>query len=122
MAKRPEDREALWAPIEEENQKFFLGTDLAGHFRGSKECGSGAAGVFMPFPAEYLIEHFEKRGYSKEKLEKFTSYSGSNFYGLPLNMERVRYVRKPWIMEKEYGRIVPLNAGKEMKWRREGVA
>lgn len=117
VVKRPEDREALWVPIENGNGKFFLGTDLAGHGRGSKECGSGAAGVFMPFPGEYLVEQFEKRGYSEKLLEKFSSYSGSMFYGLPLNKEMVRYVRRPWIMEKQYGGIVPLHAGKEMKYQ-----
>jgi dihydroorotase len=118
VAKRPEDRERLIRAVTEPGQtKFFLGTDSAPHAREAKECDCGAAGVFTaPLAMPLLAEIFDGRG-SLDLLEQFTSVNGANFYGLPLNEERITLVREPWIVPDNYDGVVPLRAGQEITWR-----
>jgi dihydroorotase len=118
LAKRPEDRERLIQAVTEYRQtKFLLGTDSAPHQVSAKECACGAAGVFtaplaMPLLAE-IFDDAEAIG----RLEAFTSVNGARFYGLPLNEDRVTLVREEWTVPDHYDGVVPLRAGKTIKWK-----
>jgi dihydroorotase len=118
IAKRPEDRDRLIRAVTRLGQtKFFLGTDSAPHYRESKECDCGAAGVFTaPLALPLLAQIFEENG-ALGQLEAFTSVNGANFYGLPLNEETITLVREPWTVPDEYSGVVPLRAGKEIRWQ-----
>jgi dihydroorotase len=118
IAKRPEDRDRLIKAVTRPGQtKFFLGTDSAPHYRESKECDCGAAGVFTaPLALPLLAQIFEENG-ALGQLEAFTSVNGANFYGLPLNEETITLVREPWTVPDEYSGVVPLRAGKEIRWQ-----
>lgn len=118
IAKRPEDRDWLVnAVIREGQTKFFLGTDSAPHYRGSKECDCGAAGVFTaPLALPLLAEIFDQRG-ALRQLEAFTSVNGANFYGLHPNEETTTLVRQSWTVPDEYSGVVPLRAGQKLQWQ-----
>jgi dihydroorotase len=118
IAKRPNDRESLVKAVTEPGQtKFFLGTDSAPHYRESKECDCGAAGVFTaPLALPLLAEIFEQHG-ALDQLEAFTSINGARFHGLPLNEETLTLERQPWTVPEEYSGVVPVRAGEKLQWR-----
>lgn len=137
IPKRPEDRSAIQDAVFGGSPKFFLGTDSAPHFVGTKECSSGCAGVFSaPCAMEILLELFEEKGVNESILESFTSFNGAAFYGLPRNEDKVRFVRLPcnvpndvpvWDMSQDMGifprkrrsgTIIPFRAGCGLRWSR----
>lgn len=95
--------------------KYFLGTDSAPHKIKVNDDGTIRAGVFMPgeIAMSCLIDLIE---YS-DVIEKFTSRYGAQFYRVPINEKEVQYIKKPWIVPKEYNGIVPFMAGQQMNWR-----
>ena len=117
IAKRPNDRESILEAATSGEDKFFLGTDSAPHFRGTKECASGCAGVFTaPMILPLLAEVFEQRG-ALDKLEGFTSVHGAQFYNLSLNDGTITLGKEPFVVEKEYAGVVPFKAGETLSWR-----
>ncbi|WP_066905694.1 MULTISPECIES: dihydroorotase [unclassified Synechococcus] len=73
---------------------FFLGTDSAPHPRSGKESACGCAGIFnAPHALESYAAVFEQEG-ALDHLEGFASEHGPHFYGLPLNTETIRLVRR----------------------------
>jgi dihydroorotase len=126
VAKRERHRLALRRAATSGSAKFFLGTDSAPHPVGKKETACGCAGVFnAPYAIESYAATFEEDG-ALDRLEAFASEHGPNFYGLPLNEERVVLERGPsGVPERlEAGReeIVPFHAGEELAWRFKGSA
>ncbi|HEV2532594.1 dihydroorotase [Phenylobacterium sp.] len=126
VAKRERHRLALRRAATSGSTKFFLGTDSAPHSIGKKEAACGCAGVFnAPFAIESYAATFEEEG-ALDRLEAFASEHGPNFYGLPLNEERVVLERGPCRVPErlEAGReeIVPFHAGEELNWRFKGSA
>lgn len=120
IPKRPEDVEQLRMAAFSGSGKFFLGTDSAPHLVGTKECASGCAGVFSaPCAMESFIELFEDAQVNELCLEGFTSRNGAYFYGLPLNLESVTYVRQPCRVPNLIAGVVPFRAGQELRWSRE---
>lgn len=117
VAKTAEDRQAVIDAAISGNPKFFFGSDSAPHLRMSKECANGAAGIFSaPCAMEVLAEVFEFWG-ALERLEAFTSEFGAQFYGLPLNNERITLVRKPHVMPDDIAGIRPFKAGETLNWK-----
>ncbi|HYE60197.1 MAG TPA: dihydroorotase, partial [Candidatus Kapabacteria bacterium] len=122
VAKRPEDRQALWNAIQRGNPRFFLGSDSAPHLRIMKEHAEGCAGVFTaPILLPLLATLFERRT-CLDLLESFTSTHGAAFYGLPLSDRKVKLERQPMTVPFEYSDVmdsgvVPLYAGKTLPWR-----
>ena len=73
---------------------------------------------------ESYVEVFEQEG-ALECLEGFTSEYGAEFYGLPLNMNSISLVKKPFDvpnlvevrkMNNASEHIVPFQAGESLGW------
>lgn len=117
IAKRPEDRTALIAAAVSGNPKFFLGTDSAPHLRERKECDGGCAGVFSaPMAMQALAWLFVEGCQAHDRLEKFTSRFGAEFYGLPLNEGKLELIREPKPVPREVAGVVPFMAGEIIPW------
>ena len=103
---------------------FFLGTDSAPHLREFKESSCACAGIFnSPFALESYAEVFDEEG-ALDRLEGFCSEFGPAFYGLSLNTNSIKLVRRknhvPKIIQiKNNGiehSIVPFHAGEVLNW------
>lgn len=117
IAKRYEDKEALQKAAFSGNPKFFFGSDSAPHVRIKKECCHGCAGIFSaPVLMSSLISLFDKHD-KLHLLEDFVSTFGAQFYGLPLNEEKIQFIQKEWEVPSEYSEIVPYKAGEYMSWQ-----
>ncbi len=117
VAKRFEDRTALWNAVEHGGDKFFLGSDSAPHTRNTKECAAGCAGIFTAPILPHLLAHlFDKHG-QLAHLEDFATHRGAAFYGLPQSTGTLTLVRKPFLVPDVYpGNIVPFMAGETLNW------
>jgi dihydroorotase len=121
VLKREEHREALVEAATSGNSKFFLGTDSAPHARHTKEASCGCAGIYTAHAAiELYAIAFEEAG-ALDKLEGFASRYGAQFYGLPLNEDRITLVREEWTVPESipFGddALVPLRAGETLPWK-----
>jgi dihydroorotase len=121
VLKREEHREALVEAAASGNPKFFLGTDSAPHARPTKEAACGCAGIYTAHAAmEFYAIAFEEAG-ALDKLEDFASRFGAEFYGLPLNEDRITLVRREWKVPDtlKFGseELVPLRAGEMLPWK-----
>jgi len=124
ILKRETHRQALVAAATSGNPRFFLGTDLAPHAKGTKENACGCAGCYSaPLALELYAEAFEDAG-ALERLEGFASRFGADFYGVPRNVGTVTLARQAWDVPADYAfgaeRIVPLRAGESVRWRLAG--
>jgi dihydroorotase len=120
VLKREEHRRALVQAATSGNPKFFLGTDSAPHARHTKETDCGCAGIYTAHAAiELYAEAFEAAG-ALERLERFASFHGADFYGLPRNSAQSTLVRREWRVPEELaypdGNLVPLRAGGSVRW------
>uniref|UniRef100_A0A7S3PJN2 Dihydroorotase, mitochondrial n=1 Tax=Aplanochytrium stocchinoi TaxID=215587 RepID=A0A7S3PJN2_9STRA len=125
VLKREKHRQALLNAIRSGSNKFFLGTDSAAHPKDAKESSCGCAGVFTAHAAlEFYVQAFEEAG-ALEHFENFCSKNGPNFYGLPINENKIKLVKKKQQIVKEipFGNngqvLVPLCAGEEIPWTLE---
>ncbi len=125
VAKRERHRQALRKAATSGSAKFFLGTDSAPHTASAKESSCGCAGVFnAPFALESYAKTFEEEG-ALDKLEGFASLHGPQFYGLPVNEDRIALQRAPSPVPEtinagdEY--VVPFHAGETLAWRFVGA-
>jgi dihydroorotase len=121
VLKREEHREALVAAATSGNPKFFLGSDSAPHARDTKEAACGCAGVYTAHAAlELYAAAFEEAG-ALDKLEGFASRFGPQFYGLPVNRDRLTLERGEWQVPASlpFGteQLVPLRAGETIPWK-----
>lgn len=93
VAKRETHRLALREAATSGDHRFFLGTDSAPHVDPAKECACGCAGIFTAINTMSCLAHvFEEDG-ALDRLEDFASVFGPNFYGLPVNEDRITLVR-----------------------------
>ena len=120
VLKREEHRLALIRAATSGNPKFFLGTDSAPHARHTKEAACGCAGVYTAHAAiELYAEAFDAAG-ALDRLERFASFNGADFYGLPRNRLQITLRRKALRVPDEltYGDdvLVPLRAGGNLAW------
>ena len=121
VLKREEHREALVEAATSGNRKFFLGTDSAPHARHTKETTYGCAGIYTAHAAiELYAIAFEEAG-ALDKLEGFASRFGAQFYGLPVNEDKITLVRQDWKVPETvpFGddQLVPLRAGETLPWK-----
>jgi dihydroorotase len=121
VAKREEHRLAVRRAATSGSPKFFLGTDSAPHSVERKESGCGCAGIFnAPFALESYATVFEEEG-ALERLEAFASEHGPQFYGLPLNEERIvlerTAVEVPASLPAAGSALVPFHANETLAWR-----
>jgi len=121
ILKRNRHQQALCDAVASGNTRFFLGTDSAPHAQDRKETACGCAGCYSAFSALPLYAGvFETLGVL-HKLEAFASFNGPDFYGLPRNRGTLTLIKQPWQMPETLplgaGRIVPLEAGKQLQWQ-----
>lgn len=121
VLKREHHRQTLLQAATSGNPKFFLGTDSAPHAREHKESACGCAGMYTaPAAIELYAEAFEQAN-ALDKLEKFASCYGADFYHLPRNTTTITLEKHRWQMPEQFifadSRIVPLYAGREIQWR-----
>lgn len=122
VLKREQHRLALLNAATSGNPKFFIGTDSAPHSVSAKESSCGCAGIFSGHaPIELYCEAFE-RADALDKLEGFTSVYGQQYYGLPLNSEKITLIKEDWKVPQTLtlGNTVmrPLRAGEVIHWKK----
>ncbi len=121
IAKRETHRLALRKAATSGSAKFFLGTDSAPHVIASKETSCGCAGVFnAPFALESYTQTFDEEN-ALDKLEGFASLHGPQFYGLPVNAQKITLTRGSSIVPEKIIagdiEIMPFHAGEDMGWK-----
>lgn len=121
VAKREVHRLALRKAATSGSPKYFLGTDSAPHEIHAKESACGCAGIFnAPFALESYAAVFDEEG-ALDRLEGFASEHGPNFYGLPLNDDKVTLARSssviPGNLAAAGSQLVPFHAGADLNWR-----
>lgn len=125
VAKREQHRIALRRAATSGAKKFFLGTDSAPHAIGEKESACGCAGIFnAPYALESYLKTFEEEN-ALDRFEAFASENGPNFYGLPLNKQKVLLEKNstsiPNILSTPAAEIVPFHAGETLNWKFSGL-
>ena len=94
ILKREVHRKSLLEAATSSNSKFFLGTDTAPHLKKDKESSCGCAGVFnATYCLNILAQIFDNEN-SILNLEKFISINGSKHYGLKINKNKIKLVKK----------------------------
>jgi len=121
VLKREEHRSALLAAALSNSGKFFAGTDSAPHAKNKKENACGCAGCYTaPIAVELYAKAFDTKDLSKTetqtKFENFMSKFGANFYGLPLNTQKITLSKNPQKVPEMAGDVVPFMAGEEIEW------
>ncbi len=112
-----DDKKALLNAAISGKKNFFLGTDSAPHIEENKLSSCGCAGIFnSPVAVEIITELFEINN-SLDKLESFISTNGCDCYNLPYNEENVKIQKLSWEVPEKYDNIVPMYAGKKLKWK-----
>lgn len=126
IVKRERHRLALVDAATSGERKFFLGTDSAPHAKHTKEVDCGCAGIYTAHAGIELYAEVFERANALDRLERFASLNGADFYGMPRNPRRVILKRQSWIVPGEisYGDdvLVPFRAGAEVAWRMDGLA
>lgn len=116
-------RQALVRAATSGNPKFFAGTDSAPHEKDTKECCRGHAGIYTAFNGVGFYAQIFEQNKALDKLENFLSVYGSQFYGLPLNSERVVLKRSDWRVPRTFpykgGKLVPFMSGDIAGWKCE---
>jgi dihydroorotase len=121
IVKTQNDQAALIQAAISGNAKFFLGTDSAPHSQIKKESACGAAGVYNGFAALAFYAQAFAQAHALDKLENFASRFGAEFYGLPLNTDKITLINKLWQIPTAlpFGSetVIPLMAGESLSWR-----
>ncbi|WWO99807.1 MAG: dihydroorotase [Candidatus Dasytiphilus stammeri] len=120
ILKKSIHQQALREAIATGCTRFFIGTDTAPHLRTNKENKCGCAGIFnAPTALAAYTTVFEEMN-CLQYLESFCSENGPRYYGLPLNQEKIKLIRKPWIVPEKIpvgsDYLVPFLAGKTLEW------
>ena len=120
VLKREVHRQALLAAATGSSNRFFLGTDSAPHAKHLKEHACGCAGCFTAAQAiELYAQAFDSVG-KIQQLERFASFNGADFYGLPRNQGQITIEKKPQKIPANYAMgkelLVPLNAEESLEW------
>lgn len=120
VLKRNIHQKALRQAIASGHSRFFLGTDSAPHSRQRKETRCGCAGVFnAPTALPAYATVFEEIN-ALHLLEAFCAENGPRFYGLPLNREKIKLVRKRYTVTKSIplgdDTLEPFLAGEMLNW------
>ena len=121
ILKRERHRQALVAAATSGNPKFFLGTDSAPHSAQAKEKPPCCAGIYNACAAIELYASVFDAMDSLDTLEQFAGRSGAQFYGLPLNTEKISLRREEWqipdVINFAGATLVPFRAGKSCRWK-----
>jgi dihydroorotase len=121
VLKREVHRLALVQAATSGSPQFFLGTDSAPHPAHLKEHAVGCAGCYTAHAAlELYTEAFDRAG-ALDQLERFASFNGPDFYGLPRNTGTVTLRRESWTPPESFrfgeAELKPLRSGESLPWR-----
>ena len=106
ILKREKHRQALIKAATSNNNKFFLGTDTAPHFKTDKESACGCAGVFNATNCMSILAEIFERNHSLKMLESFVSLNGARHYNCNINKEKIKLKKlKHPIYFKKYLKI-----------------
>ena len=94
ILKREKHRAVLRSAATSGDTRFFLGTDSAPHLTHTKESACGCAGVFSAVNSMGCLATVFEEENALSKLNKFTAENGANFYGLKVNKNKIRLIRK----------------------------
>jgi dihydroorotase len=117
IAKRPEDREALREVALNAHPKVMFGSDSAPHPQHAKEASHCSAGVFTaPIALQVLTELFLENS-TLENLQAFVSDNAKKIYtNIKIPKKIVTLEKKKFIVPNRYGEVIPMYAGKELKY------
>ncbi len=120
VLKREKHRLALISAATGASHKFFLGTDSAPHASHLKDT-TGCAGCYTARSAlELYAQAFDAAG-ALLRFEKFASFNGPDFYGLPRNTGTVTLKREAWTLPEvlPFGeaQLKPLRGGETLDWK-----
>ena len=121
ILKRQQHQQVLLDVATSGNPKFFLGTDSAPHATHSKENACGCAGCYSASIALPLYATaFDSVG-KIDRLVGFASRFGAQFYGLPINEDRITLINQPMQVAPSYPymqgqTLTPLMAGETLPW------
>jgi dihydroorotase len=121
VLKREVHRQALVQAATSGSHQFFLGTDSAPHPAHLKEHAVGCAGCYTAHAAlELYAEAFDQAG-ALDHFERFASFNGPDFYGLPRNTGTVTLRRETWTPPESFrfgeAELKPLRSGETLAWR-----
>ncbi len=126
VAKREKHRLALRKAATSGDVRFFLGTDSAPHTDDRKESACVCAGIFTANNTVQFLAHvFEEEG-ALDKLEGFASVNGPQFYGLPLNADKITLEKRseaatfPARIETGEGPVTVFDPGFPIYWHYAG--
>lgn len=115
ILKTAADRAALMEAACSGSKKFFFGSDSAPHPAEAKR--AGAAGSYSaPVAIPLLAGAFEQAG-ALTRLQAFCSEHGARFYRLAPARSFLRLTRADWDVAHEIDGVVPLAAGKTLRWK-----
>jgi dihydroorotase len=121
VVKREEHRQALVEAATGGNPRFFLGTDSAPHARHTKEHSCGCAGIYTAHAGIELYAEAFAAADALDRLDGFAGRHGAQFYGLPVNREKITLVEEECSVPGElpFGTdaLVPFRAGARIAWR-----
>lgn len=117
IPKHPRDRDALLAAATSAHPKVSFGSDSAPHPQHHKECSGCAAGVFTaPLALPLLAEIFEHAG-ALDRLQSFVSDNARRNYRVTVPQKLVTLVNESWTIPERYGQVIPMWAGRTLRWR-----
>lgn len=120
VAKRERHRLALRKAVTSGDSCFFIGTDTAPHLSSLKEAACGCAGVFVGATALQTYTQVFDEESALDRLEKFASLNGANFYGLPVNTGTIQLKRHsvpmPASIAVDGGDIVVFRGDEALPW------
>ncbi|MCB1671220.1 MAG: dihydroorotase [Gammaproteobacteria bacterium] len=121
ILKRDIHQQALVEAATSGDHRFFLGTDSAPHPVKAKETACGCAGIFSAHAALELYTEVFDRADALNRLEKFASFNGPDFYRMARNSGKITLTRSEWQIPRSYklgeSSVVPLRAGEKISWR-----
>ena len=122
VLKRNTHQEALRKAVASGTSKIFLGTDSAPHEKRRKENACGCAGCYSAWSAIELYAQIFEELDALQHFEAFASLHGPNFYGLPINSEKITLVKESWVVPEEIilpngEPIVPFHGGQSVSWK-----
>lgn len=121
ILKRNIHQDALIAAAISGNKKFFLGTDSAPHAISAKESACGCAGSYTAHAAIELYTEVFENANALDKLEGFASIHGPQFYGLPVNSDKITLTKSSWKVPAtvSFGSqdVVPIRANEDILWQ-----
>jgi dihydroorotase len=121
ILKRNIHQQALINAATSGSEKFFLGTDSAPHSKQAKENACGCAGSYTAFAAIELYAEVFEQANALDKLERFASFNGADFYGLPRNKDKITLIKSPWKVADylTFGddKLIPVKAGQSIAWQ-----